>query len=252
MTILFADSVDRQENSDVIRWAVSLLLVLVFHFVVALWLFSREPKVEPHKPPPPAALLDLPPLSNGPKPPAPILPTKPAPVPTVPAKPPAQQTTPPKPPEKDIKPAVPPALPLPKFAVPLPVPTPAPVKPVPPRPRPPKAAPEPAAPPPGSGTPVYLDPMRVWQIAAKQRLEKFRMQSRGATWRGEEGTVGLLITIDHRGNILTAQVAQSSGYNTLDNQAMTMCRLAQPLPPLPAELKQDRYTFGISIEFTLY
>ncbi len=250
MTILFADSVDRQENSDVIRWAVSLLLVLVFHFVVALWLLPREAKVEPNKPPPPAALLDLPPLSNGPQPPAPTKPTKPAALPTIPTKPPAQKTTPPKPPEKEIKPAVPPVPPLPKFAVPLPAP--APVKPVQPRPHPPKAAPEPAAPPPGSGTPVYLDPMRVWQIAAVQRLEKFKKQSQAAMWRGEEGIVGLKLTIDRQGNILAAQVARSSGYNTLDNQAMTMCRLAQRLPPLPAELKQETYSFGVSIEFTRY
>ncbi len=250
MTIASAEPADRQDNSDLIRWAVSLLLVLVFHFVAALWLLSREAPVQPNKPPPPAALLDLPPLSNGPAPVAPV-PTKPAVLPPAqpaPPKPPARAVAPPKPPTQETKPPIATAPPLPKIAVPLP----APAKPVPPPARPPKAAPAPVAPPPGSGTPVYLDPMRVWQIAAMERLEKFKKQSVSATWHGEQGIVGLLITIDHQGNILNAAVANSSGYDTLDRQALTMCRLAARLPPLPAEFKQPRYSFGVSIECTLY
>lgn len=94
--------------------------------------------------------------------------------------------------------------------------------------------------------------MRQWQIAAVARLEKFKKQSQAATWRGEVGIVGLQISIDHQGNILSALIASSSGHNTLDNQALTMCRLAAHLPPLPAEFKQPIYTFGMSIEFTLY
>ena len=252
MSVMLVDSVDRQENSDLIRWGVSLLLVVVFHFAAALWLLSREAPVEPNKPPPPAALLDLAPLSNGPQPVSPM-PTRPATAPPVPAKPPAP-VVPPKPPVKEVKPPAPVVPPMPKLAVPLPAPAPA--KPVPPRPRqpkvPPTSTPAPVPPPSGSGTPVYLDPMRAWQIAAIERLEKFKKQSVAASWRGEQGIVGLQLTIDHQGNILYAAVASSSGYSSLDLQAMTMCRLAQHLPPLPAEFKQPRYTFGVSIEFTLY
>jgi periplasmic protein TonB len=249
MTIAFADTVDRQENKDLIRWGVSLLLVLVFHVAVAWLLLPREAPVEPNKPPPPAALLDLPPLSAGP---APISPTpiKPAVAQPPPSKPPAQEAKPPEPPVKEIKPPVPPAPPMPKFVVPLP--TPVPPKPAPSRPQPAKVAPAPVPPPSGSASPVYLDPMRVWQIAAMRRLEEFKKQSVTANWRGEQGLVGLNITIDRQGNILAASIASSSGYNSLDNQALSMCRLARRLPPLPPEFKQERYSFGVTIEFSIY
>jgi periplasmic protein TonB len=277
MTIAFADTVDRQENKDLIRWGASLLLVLVFHVAVAWLLLPREAPVEPSKPPPPAALLDLPPLPpagaggkpGSPPPPKPLVvqpappkppveevkpPVPPAqeikpPVPPVPPKPPVEEVKPPVPPAQEIKPPVPPVPPIPKFAVPLPV---APPKPQPLKPLPPRTAPTPPPQATGSAAPLLLDPMRVWQLAAVQRLEKFKKQSVAASWNGEQGVVGLNISIDRQGNILFASIASSSGYSSLDNQALSMCRLARRLPPLPPEFKREQYSFGVTIEFSLY
>ncbi len=229
MTIAFADTVDRQENKDLIRWGASLLLVLVFHVAVAWLLLPREAPVEPNKPPPPAALLDLPPLP--------------------PAGAGGKPSSPPVPPAQEIKPPVPPVPPIPKFAVPLPV---APPKPQPLKPLPPRTAPTPPPQATGSAAPLLLDPMRVWQLAAVQRLEKFKKQSVAASWNGEQGVVGLNISIDRQGNILFASIASSSGYSSLDNQALSMCRLARRLPPLPPEFKREQYSFGVTIEFSLY
>jgi len=261
MTIVYTERVDSEEHTRVLQWGISLLLVVVLHFSVALWLLSRDTAVKPEKPPP-AAYLDLPPLSAGPLPPlaVPVPPkvTPPAPKIQPVPKPDAQPPAPPKaeaPPLPPIKPVVPTVVP-PKPA-PAPVPKVAPPRPQVPKPAPPqktqpKAAPTPAPVAPGSATPLYVDPMRDWQIAAARRLEKFKKQSQAATWQGEEGVVGLQITIDRQGNILSAYVSNSSGYNTLDNQALTMCRLARHLPPLPADFKEPTYNFGVSIEFTLY
>ena len=129
MSVAYVDQVDRRESTEVIRWSVSLLLVLVFHFVAALWLLSREAPVEANKPPPPAALLDLPPLplpGAGTTPGAP--PAKPVqPAPPKPVKPPVQEVKPvvpqPAPPKPAPVPKVvqpPQPAPIPKFAVPLP------------------------------------------------------------------------------------------------------------------------------------
>jgi periplasmic protein TonB len=290
MTIAFADTVDRQENKDLIRWGASLLLVLVFHVAVAWLLLPREAAVEPNKPPPPAALLDLaplPPAGAGGKPGSPP-PPKPPLVQPAPPKPPVEQVKPPVPPAQEIKPSVPPVPrvppaqeikppvppvppaqeikppvprvppaqeikppvpPIPKFAVPLPV---APPKPQPLKPLPPRTAPTPPPQATGSAAPLLLDPMRVWQLAAVQRLEKFKKQSVAASWNGEQGVVGLNISIDRQGNILFASIASSSGYSSLDNQALSMCRLARRLPPLPPEFKREQYSFGVTIEFSLY
>jgi protein TonB len=278
MSAVYTERVDSEDRTQLLQWGISLLLVLVLHFSIALWLFSRDTTVKPEKPPP-AAYLDLPPLSAGPLPPlavpAPPKVTPPAPkiqsVPKPDVQPPAPPKAAPPLPKPDVQPPAPPkaeAPPLPPIKptaptvvppkpAPAPVPKVAPPRPQAPKPAPPqktqpKAAPTPAPVAPGSATPLYVDPMRDWQIAAARRLEKFKKQSQAATWQGEEGVVGLQITIDRLGNILSAYVSNSSGYSTLDNQAMTMCRLARRLPPLPADFKEPTYNFGVSIEFTLY
>ncbi len=264
MTIAFTERADSEDRTQLLQWGISLLLVLVLHFSVALFLFSREAKVEPNKPPPPAAFLDLPPLSNGPLPPNPVpappkvippapkLQPAPEPTPKPPAPPKAEAPPPPPPPPKSVAPAI-----IPPQAAPAVVPKVAPPRPPAPKPAPqqhtpPKAAATPAPPAQGSNTPLYVDPMREWQLAAAARLEKFKKVSQAASWQGEQGVVGLQITIDQKGHIISAFISRSSGYNTLDLQAMTMCRLARHLPPLPPSFKEPTYTFGIAIEFTLY
>ena len=261
MTIVYTERVDSEDRTLLLQWGISLALVLVLHVGVAYFLFFREVRVE-QKPVPPAAYLDLPPLSNGPlppnpvpaptgvKPPAPKLPSAPEPTTKPPAPPKAE--APPPPPPKSVAPAI-----VPPQAAPAVVPKVAPPRPPAPKPAPqqhtqPKAAATPAPPAQGSNTPLYVDPMREWQIAAAQRLEKFKKQSQAASWQGEQGVVGLQITIDQKGHIISAFISRSSGYSTLDLQAMTMCRLARHLPPLPPSFKEPTYTFGIAIEFTLY
>ena len=67
MTIAYTERVDSEEHVQLLQWGISLVLVLVLHVAVAYFLFFREVRVE-QKPVPPAAYLDLPPLSNGPLP----------------------------------------------------------------------------------------------------------------------------------------------------------------------------------------
>lgn len=262
MTIAYSERVDSEDRTLLLQWGISVLIALLLHAALVYFLFLREVKVAPNKPPP-AAYLDLPPLSNGPLPPstipappsvippAPKLQPAPEPTPKPPAPPKAEAPPPPPPPPKSVSPAI-----IPPQAAPAVVPKVAPPRPAAPPPAPkhtqPKVAPNPAPPAQGSNTPLYVDPMRAWQIAAAQRLEKFKQVSRAASWQGEQGVVGLQITIDHKGHILSAFVSRSSGYGTLDLQAMTMCRLAKHLPPLPDSFKEQSYTFGISIEFSLY
>ena len=258
MTIAYAERVDSEEHTQLLQWGISLALVLMLHVGVAYFLFFHEVRVE-QKAVPPAAYLDLPPLS-APAPRQPIpLPLQRAPlVPKVqPVPVPAPQ--PPAPPKAEVPPPPPPLPPksaspvvVPPKAVPAPAPKVVPARPQAPPPAPkhtqPKVAPAPAPPATGTGTAS----LHGWQIAAAQRLEKFKMVSRAASWQGEQGVVGLQITIDHKGHILSAFVSQSSGFSTLDLQAMTMCRLAKHLPPLPDTIKQQTYTFPITIEFYSY
>jgi protein TonB len=264
MTIVYTERVDSEDRTQLLQWGISLLLIALIHFGVGWWVLVRVPPQPAKPPPPPAAYLDLPPLSNGPlppnpvpaptgvTPPAPKLPSAPEPTPKPPAPPKAEAPPPPPPPPKSVAPAI-----IPPQAAPAVVPKVAPPRPPAPKPAPqqhtqPKAAATPAPPAQGSNTPLYVDPMREWQIAAAQRLEKFKKVSQAASWQGEEGVVGLQITIDKKGHILSAFVSSSSGYSTLDLQAMTMCRLAKHLPPLPASFKESTYSFPVSITFYRY
>ena len=266
MTIAYADSVDHQDNGDLIRWAVSLFLVLALHFVAALWLLSREAPVEPNKPPPPAAYLDLPPL---PPPGAGITPGTPAPV-----KPAPIQPTPPKsvkPLVQEVKPIVPPPAPpqraevpkvalppqpspIPKFAVPLPeapkqlLPKPQPAKPQPAKPQP---AATPEAPPSltGSAPIVRLSAIGLWQAGVIARIEKFKAWPPEAVRYRLTGVVGLRIKIDRQGNILSYSLAGSTGYPLLDQATLEMARRAQRLPALPPEIPGEVHEFVLSVQW---
>jgi protein TonB len=257
MTIAFADTVDRQENKDPIRWGASLLLVLVFHVAVAWLLLPREAAVEPNKPPPPAALLDLPPLppaGAGGKPGS-APPPKPAVVQPAPPKPPAEEVKPPVPPAQEIKPPVPPVPPpheikppvppIPKFAVPLPV---APPKPQPLKPLPPRTAlvrPQPN----GSAALVPLNSVRVWQLGVIEQVEKFKLWPPEAIRYRLRGEVGLRLEINRQGKILSYSLAYSSGVPLLDRATLDIARRMQRLPPLPPEIPGQTYPFVLSIQW---
>jgi protein TonB len=240
MTIAYADAVDRRDNTERIRWAVSLLLVLVFHFVTALWLLSREAPVEPNKPPPPAALLDLPPL--------PLPGTGGIPGAPTPPKPAVNQPAPPKPPVQEVKPALPPKPePIPKLAVPLPV-APKP-KPAVPQPQPPKATPLAPPQPPGYAAPILLDPIRVWQLRVRQRLQQFQVYPPEIKSGDIVPPVILRIEINRQGKILSYSIVRTSGYESLDAAALEMARRAKQFPPLPPELPGPKYEFMMTVRF---
>jgi len=267
MSVAYVDPVDRKESAEVIRWSVSVLLVLVFHFVAALWLLSREAPVEANKPPPPAAYLDLPPLplpgaSTAPGAP-PAKPIQPAPPKAV--KPPVQEVKPVVPPPAPPKPAPVPKVvqppqptPIPKFAVPLPeapkqlLPRPQPPKPQPkPQPVTPPPAATPEAPPSltGSAPIVRLSAVGLWQAGVIARIEKFKAWPPDAVRYRITGVVGLRIKIDRQGNILSYSLATSSGYPLLDRATLEMARKAQRLPALPAEIPGQVHEFVLSVQW---
>jgi periplasmic protein TonB len=253
MTIAFADTVDRQENKDFTRWGASLLLVLAFHVAVAWLLLPREAAVEPNKPPPPAALLDLPPLppaGAGGKPGSPP-PPKPAVQPLAPPKSAVTQPVPPKPPVQQAKPPVPPPTsPIPKIAVPLPIAPKALLpKPQPPKPQPPKTAAAPTPTPSGYASPVLLDPIRTWQLGVIERLQQSQYWPPDIRRGQFVSAVDLHFVIDRQGKILSCSIAISSGIPSVDAAALETARRAQRLPPLPASIPGATFAFTMTFRF---
>jgi protein TonB len=90
-----------------------------------------------------------------------------------------------------------------------------------------------------------------WATALNRRLEHFKRYPNKARDRDEVGDVMLSFTVDRNGQVLSRQIAQSSGHPELDAEALSMIDRAQPLPPLPDSMPEPQYDFTIPIHFSL-
>ncbi|MFO1069230.1 MAG: TonB family protein [Geminicoccaceae bacterium] len=91
------------------------------------------------------------------------------------------------------------------------------------------------------GTPARL---RAW-------LEPHKRYPRRARLARAQGTVTLVFVMDRTGSVLESHVARSSGHAALDAEAAAMLARAEPLPPLPAEVPDERLTVTLPVEFLM-
>jgi periplasmic protein TonB len=91
----------------------------------------------------------------------------------------------------------------------------------------------PPAPPERRGKPSTLWLAEYTQVMTNQ-VARVRTYPQIARLRGWEGTTVVTVQLAPDGSILDARVAQSSGHEVLDRQAISMVRRAEPMPPLPA------------------
>lgn len=86
------------------------------------------------------------------------------------------------------------------------------------------------APPAGADGGTALDAY-AWDVLA--HLRRFQQYPEAARRRGIEGTVWLSARVSRKGDVLQAEVAQSSGSDLLDRAAARLIVMASPLPPPP-------------------
>jgi len=72
-----------------------------------------------------------------------------------------------------------------------------------------------------------------------------------ARMRGWQGKTVVSITIGPRGEVLDLKVAESSGFDVLDRQALEMVREAQPLPAAPPSLRGLALVVQLPVVFSL-
>jgi len=94
-----------------------------------------------------------------------------------------------------------------------------------------------------------LPPSWVQRLLA--HLNRFKRYPRGARLNHEEGVATLNFTMDHSGHVLASRIAKSSGSNELDAEVLQMLRRAEPLPPLPPDVRADVRSFNVPIRFSL-
>lgn len=148
-------------------------------------------------------------------------------------------------------------------------PKPAPPMKRPPRPvveRPPVVVPEPspvAAPP---APPIPAPPANQLALAApagrmgpppdyltliSATLERNKIYPRAARERRQQGRARLRFVIDRKGNVLRHELLHSSGYRLLDGEVEALIRRVSPLPPLPADIRDDNLELTVAIDFNL-
>jgi protein TonB len=90
-----------------------------------------------------------------------------------------------------------------------------------------------------------------WQGLLLARLEQAKHYPMAAQERRQQGVVLLHFTMDRDGQVLTADIRKSSGYDLLDQEALALIRRAQPLPKPPPDVIGDPIALAVPVEFFL-
>jgi len=61
----------------------------------------------------------------------------------------------------------------------------------------------------------------------------------------------LNFSVDRNGRVLAREIVRSSGHPELDKEVISMIERAQPLPPFPATMTEDKLDLTVPIRFSL-
>jgi protein TonB len=90
-----------------------------------------------------------------------------------------------------------------------------------------------------------------WQTTLVRQLQRAKRYPHEAQSHNEQGVVLLSFSLDRNGHVLAHRIAKSSGYAALDDEVMAMIMRAEPLPPFPASMPQERIDLTVPIRFSL-
>ncbi|KQW70615.1 hypothetical protein ASE17_17210 [Phenylobacterium sp. Root77] len=93
-------------------------------------------------------------------------------------------------------------------------------------------------------SPDYASRLRAWLEAHKTYPKRARM-------RREEGVVHVHFSVDRQGRLLGGDVTRSSGYASLDAEAMAMLDRSNPFPGAPHTVRGERIEVSTPVEFFL-
>jgi periplasmic protein TonB len=104
-----------------------------------------------------------------------------------------------------------------------------------------------AAPAPGQDETKTSAAIATWQRTLVAHLERFKRYPERAG--GAIGVTRLAFRIDRQGRVLTSRIRQSSGSSALDEEALAMIKRAEPLPRPPDSVLDTDLTFTIPIRY---
>jgi protein TonB len=109
-----------------------------------------------------------------------------------------------------------------------------------------RIAPEQPSPSSGASAAAAAASYRAMLVA---HLQRFKRWPAGAQERGESGTVVVGFTVSRNGRMTSARMTKSSGFSSLDQEAMAWMQRAQPLPQFPAEVREAAMNFAVPLSW---
>lgn len=111
-------------------------------------------------------------------------------------------------------------------------------------------------------TPSVTEPPRIAAPSQNSLLEAYRKRltevfagqqqyPRVAALRGWEGEVRLRLRVARKGNLVTVHLDHSSGYDVLDQHALSMLEQLSSLPPLPEGLDANEIQVVVPVNYKL-
>ena len=97
---------------------------------------------------------------------------------------------------------------------------------------------------PGGASLDYASRLRAWLEAHKTYPQRARM-------RREEGVVHVHFAVDRDGRLLRGDVVSTSGFASLDAEAMAMLDRSNPFPGAPHSVRGERIEVSTPVEFFL-
>lgn len=101
----------------------------------------------------------------------------------------------------------------------------------------------------GSAATVARSP--AWEKTLTSHLNRHKRYPDAARARNVEGTATVTFVIDQGGNVLEAQVTESSGSPLLDEEALAVLRRASPLPAPPPAVAVSRIPLMLPLQFRI-
>ncbi|WP_404482444.1 TonB family protein [Novosphingobium sp. BL-52-GroH] len=88
-----------------------------------------------------------------------------------------------------------------------------------------------------------------WQGLVLGALDKVKRYPRDARFARQQGVPYIHFVMDRQGKILSVRLERSSGFLSLDREALALPKRAQPLPKPPEDVKGDPLELVVPVEF---
>lgn len=106
----------------------------------------------------------------------------------------------------------------------------------------PESKPAPPAPQISTGKPT-------WEGLVLGALNKVKRYPRDAQFARQQGVPYIRFVMNREGKILSVRLERTSGFRSLDQEALTLPKRAQPLPKPPEDVKGDTIELVVPVEF---